>query len=145
MGPKKTTPGSATSDLRAFPDAGGSRRGGLSETTALGALLASILALLVWHGWWTRSPPRPLPVKRNPAQSPAYQVDLNQAAVLELLHLPGVGPQLAQRIIDNRQRHGPYTSLEDLARVKGVGKKLIERLRPYAKASAPAPPAEEPP
>lgn len=53
-------------------------------------------------------------------------VNLNTASQAEIESLPGIGPALAKRIIEGR----PYRSLEDLDRVKGIGPKLLERLRP---------------
>ncbi|MEG4233323.1 DUF655 domain-containing protein [Microcoleus sp. Pol11C3] len=55
-------------------------------------------------------------------------VNLNAATQEELETLPGVGPKLAERIIAARQQQ-PFTSLEDVARVQGVGDKILERWR----------------
>ena len=56
------------------------------------------------------------------------RIDVNSADVRELSLLPGVGPVLAQRIVSNRERLGDFGSVDDLARVHGVGPKTIERL-----------------
>ncbi len=58
--------------------------------------------------------------------SEVAKVNLNTASQAEIESLPGVGPTLAQRIVEGR----PFRSLEDLDRVKGIGPKLLERLRP---------------
>src|SRR5262245_15077578 len=58
----------------------------------------------------------------------AYRVDLNRAERAELLQLPGVGPQLADRIVQHRQEHGPFRSVNDLQRVHGIGPATVERL-----------------
>jgi len=42
-----------------------------------------------------------------------------------------VGPVLAERILEDRKRNGPFRSVEDLRRVKGIGEKTLERLRPH--------------
>jgi competence protein ComEA len=56
-------------------------------------------------------------------------VDVNRATADELQSLPGVGPKLAQRIIDERMKK-PFTTIEDLRRVSGIGVKTLEKLRP---------------
>jgi competence protein ComEA len=56
-------------------------------------------------------------------------VDLNTATVAELDALPGVGPVLAQRIVDHRQQHGPFGSVEALRDVNGIGAARFADLR----------------
>jgi competence protein ComEA len=57
-------------------------------------------------------------------------VSLNSADVAALDSLPGVGPVLAQRIIDWRTEHGRFTSVDELGEVSGIGDKLLAQLRP---------------
>jgi competence protein ComEA len=56
-------------------------------------------------------------------------VRVNSASAAELEALPGIGAALAARIIADREANGAYTSLDDLARVEGIGASLVERLR----------------
>lgn len=108
------------------------------ERRALG-LIAALLVLTGAARWLER--PRPVledvPAldlaameaasrRDEDAASPAGPVDVNTASPAELDRLPGVGPALAQRIVDGR----PYASLEDLGRVSGVGMAMLERLAP---------------
>ena len=65
----------------------------------------------------------------SPAGSGA-PVSLNSADVAALDSLPGVGPVLAQRIIDWRTEHGRFTSVDELGEVSGIGDKLLAQLRP---------------
>jgi competence protein ComEA len=63
------------------------------------------------------------------AASPSSPVDLNSATVEQLDALPGVGPVTAQKIVDYRTEHGPFTSVDDLDAIPGFGPARIENLR----------------
>lgn len=60
---------------------------------------------------------------------PAGTVNVNTASATELESLHGIGPALAQRIVDYRTRHGPFTSAESLTDVSGIGPRTLERFR----------------
>lgn len=66
--------------------------------------------------------------KKNNNQMP--RVRINSASASELQQLPGIGPALAQRIVETRSR-GRFTSTEDLLRVPGIGKAKMAKLRDY--------------
>jgi competence ComEA-like helix-hairpin-helix protein len=59
---------------------------------------------------------------------PAPPVDINRANEDELRTLPGIGDVLAARIVEARERDGPFASLDDLRRVRGLGRAKLERL-----------------
>ncbi|MBP3304338.1 MAG: ComEA family DNA-binding protein [Oscillospiraceae bacterium] len=63
---------------------------------------------------------------------PAEKVNINTATSEELQTLPGIGPTLAQQIIDYRNEHGPFSSLLELANVNGIGVDRITRIMDYA-------------
>ena len=67
---------------------------------------------------------------------PTPPVDVNTADVDELDTLYGIGPALAQRIIDYREEHGPFNSLEELLEVKGIGEATLEKFRDRAVAGS---------
>jgi comEA protein len=60
-----------------------------------------------------------------------HQIDLNSASSEELQTLPRVGPAMAARILEYRRAHGRFSKTEDLMKVKGIGKKTFERIKPY--------------
>jgi competence protein ComEA len=65
-------------------------------------------------------------------------VDLNTANVEQLVAVPGVGETMALRIIEWREEHGPFQRIEDLMKIKGIGERSLERLRPHVKVSHPS-------
>lgn len=56
-------------------------------------------------------------------------LDLNRATAQELTTLPGIGEVLAQRIVDYREAHGSFQSVEELIAVEGIGEGKLEKLR----------------
>jgi competence protein ComEA len=68
-------------------------------------------------------------------------LDVNTATAEELEALPGIGPTLAQRIIQHCQSHGLYKTWEDLLEVSGIGKKKLEQLKPYIAVLSPPKPS----
>ena len=66
----------------------------------------------------------------SPGAAPASgPLDVNTATLEQLDALPGVGPAIAQRIIDYRAEHGPFTAVDQLKDVKGVGDALFEKIK----------------
>ena len=61
-----------------------------------------------------------------------FPVNINTASARELEALPGIGEVIARRIIDYRNAHGPFQSVDELINVKGIGEKKLADLKPYA-------------
>ena len=62
------------------------------------------------------------------------RIDINRANAGDLQLLPGIGPTLAHRIVENRELQGEFTTIEDLTRVKGIGERTVQGLRGLADA-----------
>jgi competence protein ComEA len=58
-------------------------------------------------------------------------LDLNQATKEDLEALPGIGPVMAERIIDFRRQHGAFKKIENLDQVPGIGPKKLEQIKPF--------------
>jgi competence protein ComEA len=98
----------------------------------VGSLLTAGLVLLSIH-WlqlshWGR---QPVEVDRLPVGQYQYMVDVNDATWVEWAQFEGIGETLAKRIVADRQTRGPFGSVEDVARVKGIGPKRLAEMRPY--------------
>jgi competence protein ComEA len=57
-------------------------------------------------------------------------VNLNTATRDELVALPGIGPAKAQAIVDHRTQHGPFKTVDEVRKVKGIGEKLFLQIKP---------------
>ena len=65
-----------------------------------------------------------------------FVVDINRADAAELAQLPVVGPAIAVRIVEYRDQFGPFRTVEELGRVKGIGPKTMEAVRPHVLIAA---------
>ena len=112
-------------------------------TPARNAIARSSLAMLtvafLITAWACEAPAAPAQGKTTPTQGKKSQVDVNSADVKALETLPGIGPVLAQRIIEGR----PYKSLADLEKVKGLSKAKLDAIKDdLTFGSAPTPAKE---
>jgi competence protein ComEA len=101
------------------------------QAAVAGLVLVCLAAIGVWIAVQTGFRQRIIEVDQIEPQCVQFQVDVNKAEVPELIQLPGIGNTLAERIVESRQKDGPFADLDDLRRVKGIGEKTFARLRPY--------------
>jgi len=100
----------------------------------LGVLLISLLVLLIAHRWkLAESGKAEIEITNQQPREYFYSIDINRASWVEWAQLDGIGEKLARRIVEDRNQNGPFRSVEDLSRVRGLGLKLIEKLRPFLK------------
>ncbi len=93
-----------------------------------------VLAGLAGVGWWGHNggPSNRLAERRPaPTRTARFVVDANTAAWPELTQIPEIGETLARRIVENRREEGLFGSPEELTRVRGIGNKTLEQMRPY--------------
>lgn len=106
----------------------------LRRADQAGVAFLVLLGLAGTGAWWFAQggwQGRLVEFERTEPREAAFLVDINQAAWPELAQLPGIGETLARRIVDSRDHDGPFVDHQDLTRVRGIGPKTLENLRPY--------------
>jgi competence ComEA-like helix-hairpin-helix protein len=68
-------------------------------------------------------------VTATPSPAATEPIDINTAGLEELQDLKGIGPALAQRIVDYRAEHGPFRNIEELKNVSGIGDAIFDGLK----------------
>jgi competence protein ComEA len=119
------------------------------------AMLAATVGLVLWIGWPTPNEPgrepapsgaintvsRPAATGSSLAPASAAKVssklDLNRASAEDFQQLPGIGPVLAQRMVEWRRQHGAFTQVDELNAVKGIGTKKLQQIRPLVTVGKP--------
>lgn len=71
----------------------------------------------------------PSDLQETPSTGVSDLININTASFEELDSLPGIGPTIAQRIIDYRAQNGPFSAIEDLMNVSGIGPATFEKLK----------------
>jgi competence protein ComEA len=105
------------------------------EQTALAALLLISLTFLGWRYYEVATrQPRTFVIEKA-SDEIGYQIDINSATWFELSQLEAIGPVLARRIVADRDTNGPFRSIDDLQRVKGIGPRTVERNRRWMSAA----------
>lgn len=100
------------------------------------AVLAALVAVALAGAtlWWARAGGFTgglVEIDNAPPLDYRFLVDVNEAEWPELAQLPGVGPTIAQRIIESRHAEGDYRTLDQLERVHGLGPRKLEGMRRY--------------
>jgi competence protein ComEA len=100
----------------------------------------AIVALLVLAGlvstavWWLAhggASGNLVELERADPRTVRFEVDVNTAEWPELVQLPAIGETLAKRIVDSRLKDGPFRDHKDLLRVRGIGPKTFDTIKPY--------------
>jgi comEA protein len=100
-----------------------------SEFTARSHALASLAPS-------SAATPIPSAAHHKPALTDK-SINLNTASAEQLVQLPGIGLSYAARIIAYRTEHGPFRKVDELEKVKGIGKARLEEIRPFATVEVP--------
>jgi len=95
-----------------------------SDQRTVALVLVFFAALLCWHTTWG---------KQETLKPKHYQfrIDLNTATLGELQTLPGIGPKLAESIVQYRDQYAPIHDFDDIMNVRGIGAKRHSGMKPY--------------
>lgn len=93
--------------------------------------LLSIVALVVLAAVTPNAQTAPQAAAARAGVKPAIAttVNINTASATDLVKLPGIGAKTAERIVEYRQKNGPFKKVEELMNVRGVGEKNFLKLR----------------
>ncbi len=99
-------------------------------------VLMSVVGIGLASAWADHAGPRGASTHQSARFTPRL-VNVNIASPDELRLLPHIGPKLAEAIVEDRRRNGPYASLEDLERVHGIGPRTVSGLHRLATTTNP--------
>jgi competence protein ComEA len=101
------------------------------QAAAAVVLAVSLTAIGGWWLWQGRIRGRLIDIDQAAPVAVDFKIDVNHADWPELALVPDIGEQLARRIVENRRLNGPFRDLDDLRRVRGIGPRTLETMRPF--------------
>lgn len=116
-----------------------------SDRLFVGVLAGAAVLLMLVHwvrlsGWGTE----PVEIDRHSLREYKYRIDINSVGWIEFAQLEGIGRTRAEQIVADRKQNGPFRSLDDLERVRGIGPKTLAKLKPWLAIRHPDPIARAP-
>ena len=102
---------------------------GIRQQQAL--MSVAMIGLVILTTWLILHRQRLVDYCYPPEQTIRFSLDINSAPPSELSLLPGIGTTMAERIIETRTKHGPFTNIDEIVRVSGIGDVTLEEIRPF--------------
>lgn len=106
----------------------------LRRVDQVGVALLVLFALIAMAAYWFASGGHRgqlIEIDRATPLQAVFLVNINEANPAELAQLPGIGKELARRIVAFREREGLFLEEQDLLRVNGMGPRTLERIHPF--------------
>src|SRR6266436_5084009 len=101
------------------------------QAVAAALIALSLAAIAGWWAWQGQLRGRVIDIEQAEPIAINFKIDVNHADWAELSLMPNIGEQLAKRIVADRAERGPYRDLAELRRVRGIGPKTLESMRPF--------------
>src|SRR5580765_3875750 len=101
------------------------------QAVAATLIAISLVAMAAWWIWQGQLRGRLIDIERAEPITIDFKIDVNRADWPELTLMPNIGEQLAKRIVADRQERGPFRDHSDLRRVRGIGPKTLEGMKPF--------------
>jgi competence protein ComEA len=105
------------------------RRG--EQAVLAGVVVCCLAAMMAAWFYQGQQRQRLIEIDRAAPIDIPYLVDINRAPWPEIAQLPDIGETLAKRIVESREADGPFRDHDDLRRVRGIGPKTLDGMRPY--------------
>jgi competence protein ComEA len=103
----------------------------MDQPTAAVLAVISLLLIVVWCAGQMVFGGRLIDIERAEPMAIDFKIDANTAEWQELALMPNIGEQLAKRIVADRTERGPFQDIDDLLRVRGIGPRTLETMRPF--------------
>lgn len=101
------------------------------QAVAASVVAVSLMAIALWWVWQGQLRGRVIDIERAEPIAVDFKIDVNKADWPEMALMPNIGEQLAKRIVTDRAERGPYRDLAELRRVRGIGPKTLESMKPF--------------
>jgi len=101
------------------------------QAVAAVLVAVSLAAIAGWSVGQGRLRGRLIDIDRAEPIAIDFKLDVNAADWPELALMPNIGEQIAKRIVEDRALKGPFRDLSELRRVRGIGPKTLESMKPY--------------
>lgn len=101
------------------------------DQVAVGVLAVLAFVLLMYRWYDLRYVDRSVPIVQHATEGIGYRIDVNTATWVELMQLELIGEKKSQAIVADRKANGPFSSVDDLQRVHGIGPKIVEKNRKW--------------
>jgi competence protein ComEA len=101
------------------------------QAVAATVVAVSLVAMAGWWVWQGQLRGRLIDIERAEPIAIDFKIDVNRADWPELALMPNIGEQLAKRIVADRAERGRFRDFGELRRVRGIGPKTLESMKPY--------------